>query len=99
MDTTLTTPYSTMAEALGILDMPVEMQETIIDQAGEIIFQAVMVRSADTLTEADQKKVEQMLDEGKSFEDIIEFLEEHIPDFANIVTQEGSKIKQALATA
>jgi len=76
---------------------PQEQEETLL-RVGKIIYQAVMLRVVDILSEEDQKEFEKILDtegsgEGKG-EKILNFLKAKIPNLDEIAKEEIVKFKE-----
>ena len=80
-------------EILGLENLPREEAEEILIRAGTVIYENVLLRVMETMTEKDQDDFEKILDaEGKP-EEIFSFLKERVKDFEKIVKEEAEKFK------
>lgn len=78
----------------GLGDLPQEEQIDMVDRIGRLIYQAVLVRSLDILSEAEQEELDLLLDEDTSTpEDVVIFLEHKIPTFRLLLKEEIGKLK------
>ncbi len=73
-------------------------QEETLLRIGKVIFQAVMLRIMDILTEEEQKEFEQVLDNVGTDEnrqsEIMDFLKSKIPNLDEISKEEIIKLKE-----
>ena len=88
-----------LIEALDLGGMTREMQDTIIDRAGELIFRAVLMRGGGSLDKDMQKELGELMDADAPFDELILFLEANVPNFDRIVMEEGGKVREELLTA
>jgi hypothetical protein len=83
---------------LGLEHLDKEKQEETLLRVGKIIYQAVMLRVMDILSEDDQKEFEQILDTVGADEskqgDIMTFLNSKIPNLDEISKEEITKFKE-----
>lgn len=80
---------------LGIENLPEKEQEEILLSIGRIIFQSVLIRVMDELTEKEKDKFEKILTEKQNDEKaILGFLQEKVPNLNEIVNEEVAKFKQ-----
>ena len=80
-------------EILGLENLPREEAEEILIRTGAVIYENVLLRVMETMTEKDQDDFEKILDaEGKP-EEIFSFLKERVKDFEKIVKEEAEKFK------
>ena len=78
----------------GLGDLPQEEQIDMVDRIGRLIYQAVLVRSLDILSEVEQEEFDLLLDEDTSTpEDVVIFLERKIPTFKLLLKEEIGKLK------
>jgi hypothetical protein len=77
----------------GLENAPEEKKVTMIESIGKMIFQAVLMRSMDTLEEEEQVELEKIVDENGEPEKIFQYLEEKIDGFQDIIKEEAEKIK------
>lgn len=78
----------------GLGDLPLEEQIDMVDRIGRLIYQAVLVRSLDILSEIEQDEFDMLLNEDTSTpEEVILFLERKIPTFKMLLKEEVNKLK------
>lgn len=80
---------------LGISALPQEEQEEAMTRIGNIIFQGVLIRIIEVMSDSDKDEFEKVLSEknGES-EAVLEFLRLKIPNLNEIVDEEVAKFKQ-----
>lgn len=80
---------------LGISALPQEEQEEAMTRIGNIIFQGVLIRIIEVMSDSDKDEFEKVLSEknGES-EAVLEFLRLKIPNLNEIVNEEVAKFKQ-----
>ncbi|MDO8659787.1 MAG: DUF5663 domain-containing protein [Candidatus Parcubacteria bacterium] len=71
---------------------PEERQETLI-RVGALIYQNVLMRVMEMMTEQNQDEFEKMLDNNAKPEEIFMFLKNKVPDFEKIIDEEANKFK------
>ena len=71
---------------------PEEKQETIV-RVGALIYQNVLMRVMEMITEADQDEFEKLLDNNAKPEEIFMFLKNKVADFEKIIDEEANKFK------
>jgi hypothetical protein len=85
-------------EELGLDELPPEKQEETILQIGRLIYQAVLIRALDRLSEEEQRDFERLLNEHPDDEaKFTGFLEQKVPDLDRIIQEEISKFKAETA--
>lgn len=72
--------------------LPEERQEIIL-RVGAIIYQNVLMRAMEVMTENDQDEFEKLLDKNANPEDIFSFLKDKVKDFEKIIDEEAIKFK------
>lgn len=78
----------------GLGDLPQEEQIDMVDRIGRLIYQAVLVRSLDILSEIEQEEFDLLLDEDTTTpEEVVLFLERKIPTFKILLKEEVAKLK------
>lgn len=78
----------------GLGDLPQEEQIDMVDRIGRLIYQAVLVRSLDILSEVEQEEFDLLLDEDTTTpEEVVLFLERKIPTFKILLKEEVAKLK------
>lgn len=81
-------------EQWGLQGLPEAEQLDMVERLGRLIYQAVLVRSLDILSETEQEEFDLLLDEDETtMEDVILFLQSKIPTFKILLNEEVSKLK------
>lgn len=79
--------------ALELENLPPEERQEIILRVGALIYQNVLMRVMEIMTEKDQDEFEKLLDKNANPEDIFAFLKERVKDFEKIIDEEAVKFK------
>lgn len=80
---------------LGIDTLPEERQADLLLKIGETIFQAVIARVIEELSEEDRTAFDRILDEKKDDEDaVFTFLQAKLPHLDEIVNEEIAEFKK-----
>lgn len=78
----------------GLGDLPLQEQIDMVDRIGRLIYQALLVRSLDILSEVEQEEFDLLLDEDTTTpEEVVLFLERKIPTFKLLLKEEVNKLK------
>lgn len=78
----------------GLGELPLEEQIDTVDRIGRLIYQALLVRSLDILSEVEQTEFDLLLDEDTTTpEEVVLFLERKIPTFKLLLKEEVNKLK------
>ncbi len=78
----------------GLAELPQEEQIDMVDRIGRLIYQALLVRSLDILSEVEQTEFDLLLDEDTTTpEEVVLFLERKIPTFKLLLKEEVNKLK------
>lgn len=93
-----TTFHNTIVTEFGLQSFSTEEQVQYVDQIGEIVLQGVLIKSLSMLDEDQAAMLDNMIDQEKSPEDIMNYLQTAIPGFTNLVTDEVAQVKKDLAT-
>lgn len=81
----------------GLQALPQDKQAETVERIGKIIYQALLVRSLDILSENEQMEFDLLLDEDMTTpDDVMAFLQKKIPNFEQIVLDERKKLKEDL---
>jgi hypothetical protein len=72
--------------------LPEEREEFII-RTGAVIYQNVLLRVMETMSEKDQDEFEKILDKNGDPQKIFSFLKEKVKDFEKIIAEEAEKFK------
>lgn len=79
----------------GLQSLPEEKQIEMVERIGRIIYQALLVRSLDILTEKEQVEFDALLDiDTTTPDDVLGFLQKKIPSFEKIVLEERNSLKE-----
>ena len=85
-----------IVKELNISGLSLDGQVNFVNRLGKMIYQAVLVRSLDILSEKEESELDKLLDvDDTTPEDVLNFLESKIPTFEEIVREERKKIKEA----
>ena len=85
-----------IAEALKLTDMPEEMRDDILDEAGAVLFRNMLMRSGDVLSKESLEELGELMDADAPFDELILFLEANTPDFEKLFTEESKVVRDAL---
>jgi len=81
----------------GLGSLAPEKQLEMVERIGRIIYQAVLVRTLDILSEKDQNEFDLLLDQDTTTpDDVLAFLQKKIPTFEQILLEERKSIKEDL---
>lgn len=82
----------------GVASLPPEEQNDAILRVGNILYQAVLVKSLDILSEKDEEELDALLDlDTTTTKDVLSFLKSKIPTFSQLVKEESQSLKQNLS--
>ena len=81
----------------GLQSLPEDKQLDMVERIGKIIYQALLVRSLDILSEKEQEDFDVLLDKDATTpDDVLGFLQKKIPNFEKIVLEERRNLKNDL---
>ena len=81
----------------GLQSLPEIKQIEMVDRIGRLLYQALLVRSLDILSDNEQTEFDKLLDLEKTTpEDVLFFLKSKIPTFDQMVIEERDKLKEDL---
>jgi hypothetical protein len=81
-------------EEWGLQNMSPAEQGDMVERIGRLIYQAILVRSLDILSETEQEEFDLLLDEDTTTAaEVVLFLEKKIPTFQLLLKQEVDKLK------
>jgi hypothetical protein len=79
----------------GLTGMSADEQVNFVERIGRLIYQAILVRSLDILSEVEQEEFDLLLDEDTTTpEDVLAFLQRKIPTFNFLLKDEIQKLKE-----
>ena len=81
----------------GLSNLPEIKQVEMMDRIGRLLYQALLVRSLDILSESEQSEFDLLLDKDVTTpQDVLLFLKSKIPTFDMMVMEERDKLKEDL---
>ena len=81
----------------GLHSLPEMKQVEVVDRIGRMLYQAILVRSLDILSEKEQVELDLILDEDTTTpQDVLSFLNSKIPTFNQLRIEEINKLKEDL---
>lgn len=87
---------ATIAKKLGFDGLTSEEQEAVLAQAGAVIFQGVLVRALEFMTNNDAKDLAMLVDSGADPETTIAFLRDMVPEFDDILADEVANFQASM---
>jgi hypothetical protein len=82
-----------ISKVLELENLPLEERQEVILRVGALIYQNVLMRAMEIMTEKDKDEFEEMLDKNAGPEDIFSFLSERVKNFEKIIEEEAVKFK------
>ena len=81
----------------NLASLPEQKQKEMVDRVGRVLYQAILVRTLDILSENDGAELDLLLDKDSTrAEDVLVFLKGKIPKFDKVVAEERKNIKEHL---
>lgn len=80
-------------DILELENLPKEQAEEILMKTGALIYQNVLMRAVEEMTDEDQDNFEKILDNEGKPEEIFGFLKNTVKDFEKIIIEETEKFK------
>ncbi|KND48045.1 MAG: hypothetical protein AB201_00385 [Parcubacteria bacterium C7867-006] len=81
----------------GLQKLSPEKQEEMVERIGRIMYQAILVRSLDILSEKEQDEFDALLDKDDTTpQTVLSFLESKIPTFQELLKEEKNNLKRDL---
>jgi hypothetical protein len=79
----------------GLGHLPPQKQAEMVERIGRILYQAILVRSLDILSEKEQEEFDALLDMNATTpDDVLAFLQKKIPTFDTMVEEERKSLKE-----
>lgn len=79
----------------GLGSLPAIKQVEMVERIGRILYQAILVRSLDILSDDEQTEFDAILDEDSTTpDDVLGFLQKKIPTFDKMVLEERKSLKE-----
>lgn len=82
---------------LGINTLPVEQQKEAMEKLGAIVYQEVMLRVLDILSDEDKDAFEKVIAANPDPENMFDFLASKVPNLDEIVNEEATKLRDESA--
>jgi hypothetical protein len=82
-----------LLKELGIDKLSSEKAEEMMATIGRILYQAVLIRVMERLTDGEKEEFGALLDRGADEESVLAFLTTKVPDLNSIVDEEVAKFK------
>jgi hypothetical protein len=82
-----------LMEELGLSNLPLDKQQELIIKMTEAVLKRVFVETLEKLNEVDREVYSQMIEDGKSPEEIDAFLKEKIANYEELVRETIEKFK------
>ena len=82
-----------ISEVLELENLLPEERQEILLRVGAVIYQNVLMRVMEIMTEEDQDEFEKLLDNKGKPEEIFTFLKNKVPDFEKIIEEESIKFR------
>ena len=77
--------------------LPIEKQEEMVEHIGRILYQALLVRSLDILSETEQDELDALMDtDDATPQSVLTFLQSKIPTFQQLLREEKMNLKRDL---
>jgi hypothetical protein len=81
----------------GLSSLSSERQVELMDRLDKMLYQAILVKSLDILSDPEQTELDNMLEQDLTTpKDVLRFLESKIPTFERLVTDESQNLKEEL---
>lgn len=78
---------------LGINSLPVEQQKEAMERLGSLVYQEVMLRVVDILTDEEKDELEKIIEKNADPEEMFGFLSLKISNLDQIVKEESEKLR------
>lgn len=79
---------------LGINTLPVEKQKEAMERLGTIVYQEIMIRVLDILSEEDKDEFEKLIEKDSNPETMFGYLATKIPNLEEIVKEEAESLRK-----
>ncbi len=81
----------------GLQSLSPEKQEEMVERIGRIMYQAILVRTLDILSEKEQDEFDALLDKDETTpQTVLAFLSSKIPTFEQLLQEEKAALKRDL---
>lgn len=79
---------------LGINTLPAEKQKEVMESLGAIVYQEVMLRALDILSEEEKDEFEKLIEKDPNPETMFGYLVAKIPNLEEIVKEEAENLRK-----
>ncbi len=83
--------HSILIKILNIENLDESAQEKIIAESGSLIYQMVLVKAFELMTEDQVNEFEKLIETNPAPETVFEFFREKIPQFDTLIEEEGQR--------
>ncbi|MEI6660295.1 MAG: DUF5663 domain-containing protein [bacterium] len=80
-------------KVLGIDQLPQDKQAEAMERLGGIVYQEVMLRVLDTMSEPDKDEFEKLVEKTPDPESLFTYLASKVPDLDKIVAEEAESLR------
>lgn len=83
-----------ITEEWNLIDVPADKKEEIVNKIGRILYQAVLVRTLDILSDEEQTELDEMMNRNSTTpKDVMLFLKKKIPTLDALIKEEKDNLK------
>ncbi len=91
------TTNKNIIKILGIDALPVEQQKEAMEKLGAIVYQEVMLRVLDIMSDEDKNAFEALIEKNPDPEAMFAYLAEKVPNIDQIVAEEAESLREESA--
>lgn len=84
-----------LIKELNLEGLPEEKQAKLVYEMANLVYDQILFRIADDLTEAEALELNKLLDSGEE-QKIFEFLQKKVPDFVGLLREEIKKFEEKM---
>lgn len=81
--------HAALIQALGIQDLDAEKQQQILERTGAVIYQSIVTRAMEEMTDEQADEFEKMLEGEATPESVLAFFQANIPGFDQMIDEEA----------
>lgn len=86
--------HTTVIETFGLQDYPPELQEAFLEQFGDILFQALLLKGAESVPAEHIGAFDALIQTDPEPGEVFEFFEQHIPRFESMVSDVVTELRK-----
>lgn len=80
-----------------LAELPINKREEAVNRIGRILYQAVLVRTLDILSENEQDELDELMNKNSTTpKDVLLFLKSKIPTFDELLREERDLLKEEI---